>query len=113
MTYDGSHNYTWDAEGKMHSLDTATLTYDALGRMVEKAVGSTYTQIVYGPHRRAAQPLPRSARVQPFGTRTVCAFPSFLPTFVLEPSTQLPSRAPEVGIASRLEHKERLRSSVC
>jgi RHS repeat-associated protein len=49
MTYDGNHNYTWDAEGKMHSVDTTTLTHDALGRMVETAVGSTYTQIVYSP----------------------------------------------------------------
>jgi RHS repeat-associated protein len=54
MTYDGAHNYTWDAEGKMHMLDTATLTYDALGRMVEKAVSSTYTPIVYGPQGRFA-----------------------------------------------------------
>jgi RHS repeat-associated protein len=54
MTYDGIHNYTWDAEGKLHSLDTNTLTYDALGRMVEKAVSSTYTQIVYGPQGRFA-----------------------------------------------------------
>src|SRR4029077_17196366 len=50
---DGIHNYTWDAEGKMHTLDTTTLTYDALGRMVEKA-GGTYTQIVYGPQGRFA-----------------------------------------------------------
>jgi RHS repeat-associated protein len=63
MTYDGVHNYTWDAEGKMHSVDAipATcstsgecLTYDALGRMVEKTVGSTYMQIVYGPQGRFA-----------------------------------------------------------
>jgi len=63
MTYDGAHNYTWDAEGKMHSVDAnpstcstsgECLTYDALGRMVEKAVGSTYTQIVYGPQGRFA-----------------------------------------------------------
>jgi RHS repeat-associated protein len=54
MTYDGSHNYTWDAEGKMHTLDTTTMTYDALGRMAEKAVGSTYTQIIYGPRGRFA-----------------------------------------------------------
>lgn len=54
MTYDGTHNYTWDAEGKMHALDTTTLTYDALGRMVETAVSSTYTQIVYGPQGRFA-----------------------------------------------------------
>lgn len=63
MTYDGTHNYTWDAEGNMHSVDAnpsncttsgQCLTYDALGRMVEKAVGSTYTQIVYGPQGRFA-----------------------------------------------------------
>jgi RHS repeat-associated protein len=48
MTYDGTHNYTWDAEGKMLSLDTITLTHDALGRMVENNVSGTYTQIVYG-----------------------------------------------------------------
>jgi RHS repeat-associated protein len=49
VTYDGTHNYTWDAEGKMLTVDTTTLTHDALGRMVEKAVGTTYTQIVYSP----------------------------------------------------------------
>ena len=63
MTYDCTHNYTWDAEGKMHSVDASPsscstsgvcLTYDALGRMVEKTVGSTYTQIVYGPQGRFA-----------------------------------------------------------
>ena len=63
MTYDCTHNYTWDAEHKLHSADAnpsncstggECLTYDALGRMVEKAVGSTYTQIVYGPQGRFA-----------------------------------------------------------
>jgi len=49
MTYDGAHNYTWDAEGKMHSVDTTTLTHDAMGRMVETVVGSTRTEIVYSP----------------------------------------------------------------
>jgi RHS repeat-associated protein len=49
LTYDGTHNYAWDAESKMHSEDTTTLTYDAFGRMVEKAVSTTYTQIVYSP----------------------------------------------------------------
>ena len=33
----------------MISLDSTTITYDALGRMVEKNVSGTYTQIVYGP----------------------------------------------------------------
>ena len=49
MTYDGTHNYTWDAESKMVAVDTTTVTYDALGRMVEKNVGGVYTQIVYAP----------------------------------------------------------------
>jgi|GEM_PF-1213310 len=54
-TYDCTHSYTWDSEGKLYSLDTSTtLTHDALGRMVEKAVGGTYTQIVYGPQGRFA-----------------------------------------------------------
>lgn len=46
---DVAHSYTWDAESKMISVDTTTITYDALGRMVEKNVGGTYTQIVYSP----------------------------------------------------------------
>src|SRR5258705_12392697 len=54
MTYDGVHNYAWDVEGKMISVDTTTMTHDALGRMVEKAVGSTYTQVVYSPLGRFA-----------------------------------------------------------
>jgi RHS repeat-associated protein len=49
MTYDGNHNYSWDAEGKLHAVDTTNLTHDAFGRMVEKSVGSTYTEFVYGP----------------------------------------------------------------
>jgi RHS repeat-associated protein len=49
MTYDGTHNYGWDVESKMTAVDSTTITYDALGRMVEKNVGGTYTQIVYSP----------------------------------------------------------------
>jgi RHS repeat-associated protein len=49
MTNDGVHTYSWDAENKMYQVDSTTVTLDALGRMVEKAVGSTYTQIVYSP----------------------------------------------------------------
>ena len=49
LTYDGNHDYTWSAYGKMLSVDTTTLTYDAFGRMVEKNVSGTYTQIVYSP----------------------------------------------------------------
>jgi len=52
LTYDGVNHYTWEANSMLHTIDTSpstTVTYDALGRMVEKAVGTTYTQIVYGP----------------------------------------------------------------
>jgi RHS repeat-associated protein len=49
LTSDGAHTYSWDAEGRPVQMDTTTLTYDALGRMVEKAVGSTYTEMVYSP----------------------------------------------------------------
>jgi RHS repeat-associated protein len=55
---DNNHTYGWDTAGKMTSVDSGTangvcLTYDALGRMVEQAKGSScttsYTQIVYAP----------------------------------------------------------------
>jgi RHS repeat-associated protein len=58
LTNDTSHAYTWDVEGKMLTVDSGTAsgvcdTYDALGRMVEKATGtsctSSYTEIVYAP----------------------------------------------------------------
>src|SRR3989449_4532879 len=49
----GTSAYTWDAEGKMLSdapngSTTVNVTYDALGRAVEQARRSSYTQIVYG-----------------------------------------------------------------
>ena len=31
---DNFHAYTWDSNGRPHSIDSATLTFDALGRMV-------------------------------------------------------------------------------
>jgi len=49
VTYDGTHNYTWDSAGKMHQVDSTTLTHDALGRMVETVSGSAFTQILYSP----------------------------------------------------------------
>lgn len=58
LTNDTAHAYTWDAEGRMLTVDVGTSggvcdTYDALGRMVEKATGasctSSYTEIVYAP----------------------------------------------------------------
>jgi len=46
---DATHTYNWDAENKLTAIDTVSLTFDALGRMVEQARGSSYTQIVYSP----------------------------------------------------------------
>ncbi len=46
---DTTHTYTWDADGKLYQMDSTIMTYDALGRRVEQAVGTTYTEIVYGP----------------------------------------------------------------
>ena len=40
---------TWNALNLPISVNSTTATYDALGRMVEKGVGSTYTQFVYRP----------------------------------------------------------------
>jgi len=48
-TNDCAHSYTWDAAGNPRSVDTVNLTYDALGRVVEQAVGSVFTEIVYNP----------------------------------------------------------------
>jgi RHS repeat-associated protein len=41
--------YTWDPFGTPASLNGVGLTYDALGREVEMAHGSTYTQVLYSP----------------------------------------------------------------
>ncbi len=46
---DSFHTYTWDAENRLTAVDTVGLTFDALGRMVEQARGSSYTEIVYAP----------------------------------------------------------------
>ena len=48
-TNDCSHTYSWDSAGNPLSIDSVNLTYDALGRMVEQARGTTFTQIVYAP----------------------------------------------------------------
>ena len=39
MTNDSLHIYTWDANGRPVTADGVTLTYDAVGRMVENNVG--------------------------------------------------------------------------
>jgi RHS repeat-associated protein len=56
MTYDGTHTYTFDAESRLIQVDgtvgtcstaTACYTYDAIGRRVEKATGSTKHDYFY------------------------------------------------------------------
>jgi RHS repeat-associated protein len=56
LTNDCTYTYTWQADGALAvaTLDISfqqpvSLTYDALGRAVEQARGSTYTEIVYTP----------------------------------------------------------------
>ena len=47
---DGVHSYTWDGNwGNPSAIDAVSLTYDALGRMVEQNRSGTYTQVVYSP----------------------------------------------------------------
>jgi RHS repeat-associated protein len=50
MIADGSHTYTYDAENRLTAVDggsTATYSYDAVGRRVEKILGTTRTDYVY------------------------------------------------------------------
>lgn len=49
LTYDGSHNYTWNAAGRPTAVDSLQLTYDAFNRLVETTNGSSHTQVVYAP----------------------------------------------------------------
>jgi RHS repeat-associated protein len=51
MTTDCVNNdqYTWNVYGEPSTLNGVGLTYDASGREVEIASGSTYTQVLYGP----------------------------------------------------------------
>ncbi len=50
---DGFHTYSWDAAGKTTQIDPAAsvvgMTYDALGRWVERAAGGGFTEAVYAP----------------------------------------------------------------
>jgi RHS repeat-associated protein len=56
-TYDANGNslndtfrtFAWDANGNPVTIGSVALTYDAFDRMVEQTVGSTNSEIVYGP----------------------------------------------------------------
>lgn len=49
VTNDLLHTYTWDADGHPLTADGVSLTYDALGRMVEQSRSGAYTQFLYSP----------------------------------------------------------------
>src|SRR5208282_1410759 len=49
VTWDGGHAYTWDADGNPVTIDSTTMTFDALDRMLEQNSGGSYTQFVYMP----------------------------------------------------------------
>jgi RHS repeat-associated protein len=49
VTADGSHTYSWDANGNSITLDGVGLTFDALDRMVEQNRSGVFTEIVYTP----------------------------------------------------------------
>jgi RHS repeat-associated protein len=46
---DSFHSYTWDINARPVTIDSVSMTYDALGRMVEQNRSGVYTQIVYAP----------------------------------------------------------------
>jgi RHS repeat-associated protein len=46
---DGTHQYTWDADGNSVSVDGVSQTFDALDRVVEQNRSGVFTQIVYAP----------------------------------------------------------------
>jgi RHS repeat-associated protein len=58
---DTFHTYAWDAEAHPATIDSSTcgtngtcVTYDALGRMVEKNVAGVYSEVLYSPLGKTA-----------------------------------------------------------
>lgn len=49
LTNDSFHTYQWNADGRPTQIDSVSLTYDALGRMVEQNRNGSFTQILYAP----------------------------------------------------------------
>ncbi len=46
---DSLHSYAWDSQARPTTIDSITVTYDALGRMVEQSNSGTNTEIQYAP----------------------------------------------------------------
>jgi RHS repeat-associated protein len=49
VTADGSHTYSWDANGNSTIVDGVGLTFDAADRMVEQNRSGTLTEVIYAP----------------------------------------------------------------
>lgn len=49
LTNDSAHSYGWSVDGDPVTIDTVSITYDALGRAVEQNRSGVYTQMLYGP----------------------------------------------------------------
>ena len=81
LTNDSFHTHWWNTEGKIASIGSATcggsgvicLTYDALGRVVERQNGAAFTEFLYSPIGKTAtmtgQTLSNAAIPLPGGTR--------------------------------------------
>jgi RHS repeat-associated protein len=72
---DSFHVYTWGANGRPTAIDAIGLTYDALGRQVERTNGAGYVQYVYLGSTKLAlmngQTLTRAFIPLPGGTQGV------------------------------------------
>jgi RHS repeat-associated protein len=70
LTYDTVHNFGWDAEGNMISVDSTAVTiiYDALNRAVEQQRGTSYTEVVYTPGGQKLALMNGSTLVKAFPT---------------------------------------------
>jgi RHS repeat-associated protein len=67
LTNDGSHSYTYDAEGNITKVDggaTATYTYDALNHRVRTAVGSTAIELIFNASGQRVSTWNGTTRVQ-------------------------------------------------
>jgi len=81
LTNDSFHTHWWNPEGKIASIGSATcggsgvicLTYDALGRVVERQNGAAFTEFLYSPIGKTAvmtgQTLTNATIPLPGGTR--------------------------------------------
>jgi len=49
VTADGSHTYSWDANGNSTIVDGVGLTFDVGDRMVEQNRSGTPTEVIYAP----------------------------------------------------------------